>query len=151
MAELLDRYRLHPERLTLEVTESAEIDFNGPGLETLCALRDLGVKVSIDDYGTKYSTLDYVRQLPASEIKIDQRFIGAIHKEHGARIMVRSTIELAHSLNLRVVAEGVELPETVNALSEMNCDVLQGYLIAKPQPFSELQAFLARANCLKAA
>lgn len=151
VAELLDRYKLEPERLTLEVTESAEIDFNGPGLATLCALRELGVKVSIDDYGTKFSTLDYVRQLPASEIKIDQRFVGAIHKEEGARIMVQSTIELAHSLGLRVVAEGVELPETVNALSEMKCDVLQGYLIAKPQPFSELQELLLRASCLKAA
>ena len=151
VSQLLARYRLRPERLTLEVTESAEIDFAGPGLMTLCGLRDLGVEISIDDYGTKYSTLDYVRQLPASEIKIDQRFINALHKEHGAQIMVRSTIELAHSLGLRVVAEGVELPETVRALSEMKCDVLQGYLIAKPQPFKELQAFLARASCLKAA
>lgn len=140
---LLAKYRFAPGRLTLEVTESAQIDFAGPGLERLCALRDLGVKVSIDDYGTRFSTLDYVRQLPASEIKIDQCFTRAIHVDENAKIMVRSTIELAHSLGLTVVAEGVELPATMAALTDMHCDVIQGYLIAKPQRFETMSRFVS--------
>lgn len=143
VAGYLDWYKLAPHRLTLEITESAEIDFAGSALATLCALRDLGVKLSIDDYGTKYSTLDYVRQLPASEIKIDQRFIRSMHIDDGARIMAQSTIEMAHSLGLTVVAEGVELPVTMAALTDMGCDVLQGYLIGKPLTFDTMRGFLA--------
>lgn len=146
VAALLRKYGLAPHRLTLEVTESAEIDFSGPALPTLHVLRDLGVKLSIDDYGTKYSTLDYVRQLPACEIKIDQRFIRSLHLDESARIMVRSTIELAHSLGLSVVAEGVELPKILVELEDMGCDVAQGYLIARPMPLDKLQSFLAFAN-----
>lgn len=140
---LLVKHGLAPGRLTLEITESAEIDFTGPALQRLCELRDLGLKVSIDDYGTRFSTLDYVHQLPASEIKIDQRFIRVIHEDETARIMVRSTIELAHSLGLTVVAEGVELPATMAALADMNCDVIQGYLIARPQPIDRLSRFVS--------
>ena len=143
VAACLDRHGLDPSRLTLEVTESAEIDFSGTALATLCALRDLGVKLSIDDYGTKFSTLDYVRQLPASEIKIDQRFIRSMHMDESARIMAQSTIELAHSLGLTVVAEGVELPATMAALTDMGCDVLQGYLIGKPIRFDAMRRFLS--------
>lgn len=148
---LLVKHDLAPGRLTLEVTESAEIDFTGPALQRLCELRDLGLKVSIDDYGTRFSTLDYVRQLPASEIKIDQCFIRTIHENENARIMVRSTIELAHSLGLSVVAEGVELPATMAALADMNCDVIQGYLIAKPQPIDRLSRFVSFAAAQAAA
>ena len=143
VAALLKKYRLAAHRLTLEVTESAEIDFASKALATLWALRDLGVKLSIDDYGTKYSTLDYVRQLPASEIKIDQRFIRSMHLDENARIMAQSTIELAHSLGLTVVAEGVELPVTMAALTDMGCDVLQGYLIGKPRTFDTIRRFVS--------
>ena len=143
VAALLEKYGLAARRLTLEVTESAEINFASTALVTLCALRDLGVKLSIDDYGTKYSTLDYVRQLPASEIKIDQRFIRSMHLDENARIMAQSTIELAHSLGLTVVAEGVELPVTMATLTDMGCDVLQGYLIGKPLPFETIRCFVS--------
>lgn len=148
---LLDKYQLTPSRLTLEVTESAEIDFGGSGVRTLFDLRDLGVKISIDDYGTKFCTLDYIRHLPACEVKIDRAFVGSMHKDDGARIMVRSTIELAHSLGLSVVAEGVELPETLTALGQMKCDVIQGYLIGKPVPFDGLRSFVRNLNYVRAA
>lgn len=148
---LLKKYNLQASRLTLEVTESAEIDFNGPGIKMLCALRDMGIKISIDDYGTKYSTLDYVRRLPACEIKIDMRFINSVHNDEGSRIMVQSTIELAHSLGLTVVAEGVELQATIGVLSEMKCDVGQGYLIAKPQRIDDVRALLTNPRLMRVA
>ena len=134
VAALLAKHHLPPSRLTLEITESEEIDPSGD-LQTLHQLRALGVHLSIDDYGTKFSTLDYIRQLPASEIKIDQRFIGNIDNDPNAWIMARSTVELAHSLGLTVVAEGVEMPATMSALVEMGCDVAQGYLIGRPIRF----------------
>lgn len=148
---LLARHGLAAERLTLEITESEEIDPSGAHLRTLNALRALGVELSIDDYGTKFSTLDYVRQLPASEIKIDQRFVGSVHIDRNAWIMARSTIELAHSLGLSVVAEGVELLETMRALDEMGCDVVQGYLIGRPVRYDDLQRFLAHTHLYQVA
>jgi EAL domain-containing protein (putative c-di-GMP-specific phosphodiesterase class I)/CHASE2 domain-containing sensor protein len=148
---LLAKHGLDPGRLTLEITENEEIDPAGRDLRTLHALRALGVHLSIDDYGTKFSTLDYVRQLPASEIKIDQRFIATVHQDRSAWIMARSTVELAHSLGLTVVAEGVELPETMAALVEMNCDVAQGFLIGRPIRFAELKQFVSATRLRRVA
>ncbi|SEN10163.1 diguanylate phosphodiesterase [Sphingomonas gellani] len=147
---LLASNGLPPERLTLEITESSEIDPDGPHLAVLRQLRSMGIHVSIDDYGTKFSTLDYVRMLPASEIKIDQRFIGSVHRDRSASIMARSTVELAHSLGMQVVAEGVEEAGTLAALSDMGCDVAQGYLIAKPMPFAALERFVAATKLRRA-
>jgi len=151
IAALLVKHALAPHRLVLEITENEEIDPNGIHLKTLYALRALGLHLSIDDYGTKFSTLDYIRQLPASEIKIDQRFIGNVHQDRNAWIMARSTVELAHSLGLKVVAEGVELPETLAALTEMDCDVAQGYLISRPIRFSDLERFISATKMRRVA
>lgn len=149
--DYLRRHGIWPHRLTIEITETAELDPEGTYLTVLNELRALGVKISIDDYGTKNSTLDYLRQLPATEVKIDQRFIRTLHEDEDARIMARSTIELAHSLGLTVVAEGVEFEETKQALSRMGCDVLQGYLIAKPLRLPDMERFLTNIIAVKAA
>lgn len=135
---LLHQYGLSPEKLTLEVTETAALNTNASNLETLLELRYLGVQISIDDYGTGLSTLDYLKRIPATEIKIDKSFVQALEKSRSDRLLVHSTIQLAHSLGQRVVAEGVEDQDTLNALAAMGCDVVQGYYIGKPMQFKHL-------------
>jgi diguanylate cyclase len=104
----------------------------------LARLRELGVNISIDDYGTGLSTLDYLKKIPAGEIKIDQSFVRAMCDNRSDRVMVQSTIALAHSLGRRVVAEGVEQRETLEALIEMKCDVAQGFVIGRPMSLESL-------------
>lgn len=151
VAHLLAKHDLAPERLTLEITESLEFGGDDQALRTLTDLRGLGLEVSIDDYGTRYSTLTYLRQLPASEIKIDKSFIQAIHADESVQIMTQGTIDMAHDLGLRVVAEGVELPVTFGALQDMGVDIVQGYLISKPLTFDNLQRFVGQVGFRRAA
>jgi len=106
-------------------------------------LRDLGIKISIDDYGTGLSTLDYLKKVPASEIKIDQSFIKSLRDHRSDRVMVQSTIALAHSLGRIVVAEGVEDRETLDLLTAMGCDVAQGFIIGRP---TSLRSIIKRMN-----
>jgi len=131
VADLLATGRLPPELLTLEITETAALAAS-VNLQSLEQLRRLGVRISIDDYGTGQSTLEYLKRIPASEIKIDQSFVQAIGKSRSDRLLVHSTIQLAHSLGQTVVAEGVEDEDTLAALREMGCDVAQGFYIGRP-------------------
>lgn len=139
VSRLLSQYGLSPKCLTLEITETAALAGGGKDLDILKDLRKLGVQLSIDDYGTGLSTLDYLKRIPATEIKIDKSFIEAIEKSRSDRLMVHSTIQLAHSLGQKVVAEGVERPETLEMLALMGCDIAQGYLIGRPVPLEELE------------
>lgn len=141
--ELLDATRLNPERLTLEVTESAAMTSGRTAIRTLEELGSLGISVSIDDYGTGFSTLEYFKLIPAAEVKIDKSFIGAIDRNASDRLMVRSTIELAHSLGRSVVAEGVERSEVLAELTKLGCDKIQGYLIGKPMKAAMLSNLIA--------
>jgi EAL domain-containing protein (putative c-di-GMP-specific phosphodiesterase class I) len=129
---VLARHGLDPARLTLELTETAALAGDGSDMEPLLALRDLGVRLSIDDYGTGLSTLDYLKKVPASEIKIDQSFIKAMCDHRSDLVMVQSTIALAHSLNRTVVAEGVETQQLLDLLRSLGCDTAQGFLIGRP-------------------
>ena len=135
---LLARHGLDPKRLTLELTETAELVDSGDSLETLNRLRDLGIEVSIDDYGTGLSTLEYLKKVPASEIKIDQSFVKGLPDNRSDRLMVHSTIGLAHSLGRKVVAEGVEQSEVLDTLIDMGCDIAQGFIIGRPMSFDAL-------------
>jgi EAL domain-containing protein (putative c-di-GMP-specific phosphodiesterase class I) len=130
---MLARNGLPAHLLTLELTETAALAGSGSGFDMLAALRDLGVNISIDDYGTGLSTLDYLKKIPASEIKIDQSFVKGMLDNRSDLVMVQSTIGLAHSLDRKVVAEGVEQQAVLDALVEMNCDVAQGYVIGRPK------------------
>ncbi|MGH6658904.1 MAG: EAL domain-containing protein, partial [Sphingomicrobium sp.] len=143
LSALLARHGLAPHHLTLELTETAALASTGEGLEMISRLRDLGVRISIDDYGTGLSTLDYLKRVPANEIKIDQSFVKGIAENRSDRLMVQSTIELAHSLGRRVVAEGAELREIVDLLVEMGCDVAQGYAIGRPMSLESLAKRIA--------
>jgi EAL domain-containing protein (putative c-di-GMP-specific phosphodiesterase class I) len=135
---MLARHGLDARHLTLELTETAALVDSGEAVEMLARLRELGVNISIDDYGTGLSTLDYLKKIPAGEIKIDQSFIKSMCDNRSDRLMVQSTIALAHSLGRRVVAEGVEQREILEALIEMKCDVAQGFIIGRPMSLESL-------------
>ncbi|QIK79614.1 EAL domain-containing protein [Sphingomonas piscis] len=138
LSAILLKHLLDPELLTLELTETSAIG-SRDSLKVLSELRDIGVNISIDDYGTGMSTLDYLKKIPASEIKIDQSFIRGITESRSDKVMVQSTIALAHSLNRTVVAEGVETQEVLDALVQMKCDVAQGFIIGRPMSFDSLR------------
>lgn len=127
-----------PDVLTLEVTESAAMTGSDTAIATLEQLRDAGVRLSVDDYGTGQSTLTYLKRLPAREVKIDQSFVKPIATSRNDAILVRSTVDLAHQLGLKVVAEGVEDAACLALLAEMGCDTAQGWHIGKPMRAEDL-------------
>ncbi len=149
--ELLASHSLPPEMLIVEVTESAAILGDGHSVTMLDTLRNWGVGVSIDDYGTGFSTLEYLRAIPATEIKIDRSFVSAMDRSQSDRLMVASTIQLAHSLGRTVVAEGVETQSALTLLGEMGCDVAQGYFIGRPMKLVGLSRLLIGEQRLYAA
>jgi EAL domain-containing protein (putative c-di-GMP-specific phosphodiesterase class I) len=134
VARLLGSTGAPPSALQLELTESVLMADPVRALDVLRQLRSMGVQLSIDDYGTGYSSLSYVKRLPVTELKIDRSFVGTMTSVPDNDAIVRSTIELAHSLGLRVVAEGVEDEDVRRALAEAGCDVAQGFLWARPLP-----------------
>jgi EAL domain-containing protein (putative c-di-GMP-specific phosphodiesterase class I) len=136
--EALTRAKLDPSRITLEITESAIIRSKATALRVLETLRSHGVRLSIDDYGTGQSTLSYVKSLPVDELKIDKSFVTNLCKNENDRIMVQSTIDLAHQLGLTVVAEGAEDWDTVKLLTELGCDYAQGYAVGRALALADL-------------
>ncbi|MGY1804908.1 putative bifunctional diguanylate cyclase/phosphodiesterase [Blastococcus sp. SYSU D00922] len=143
VAELLATQGLPPAALVLEVTESVLITDPDRSLAVVGALARLGATVSIDDFGTGYSSLAYLRDLPVAELKLDRSFTADLLTDERTEAIVASTIELAHRLGLRVVAEGVEDEPTLRHLDALSCDVSQGYLHSRPLPADELVAWLA--------
>ncbi len=149
--QTLRRHGLSAERLILEITETAAMSSAEAAMQELRDLRSIGLQLSIDDYGTGFSTLDYLKRCPATELKIDRSFVRMLVSSRSDRIMVNSTIELAHSLGEEVVAEGVEDNETLQLLGQMGCDKAQGYLIGRPMPYEALVDYLADYSPAKAA
>jgi EAL domain-containing protein (putative c-di-GMP-specific phosphodiesterase class I)/CHASE2 domain-containing sensor protein len=148
--KILDRHGLDPARLTLELTETAALA-TGADTSPLFGLRDLGIKISIDDYGTGLSTLDYLKKVPASEIKIDQSFVKSMRDHRSDLVMVQSTIALAHSLGRTVVAEGVGSREILDMLVAMKCEVAQGFIIGRPSSLNDLSKRLTSDRKRRAA
>jgi len=148
--EVLDRHGLDPARLTLELTETAALA-TGADIGPLFGLRDLGVRISIDDYGTGLSTLEYLKKIPASEIKVDQSFVKSMRDHRSDLVMVQSTIALAHSLGRTVVAEGVESREILDMLVAMKCEVAQGFIIGRPSSLNDLSKRLGSERKRRAA
>ena len=132
------RTQVPRQRIIFEVTETATIADANCAVAALQRFRDLGIAISMDDYGTGQSTLTYLKQLPLSELKIDRSFVQFAHRDKGDAALVRSTVDLAHELGLSVVAEGVEDEECLAFLREVGCDYAQGYLIGKPMAASEI-------------
>lgn len=142
--ECLAEAKIPPSLLCLEITESGAMEEAPAVSENLNHLKLMGVALAIDDYGTGYSSLSYVRKLPVSELKIDQSFIKHMVDSPTDMMIVRSTIELAHSLGFSVVAEGVETQQISQLLSDFGCDLAQGYFYARPLPFTEYATWLAQ-------
>jgi diguanylate cyclase (GGDEF)-like protein/PAS domain S-box-containing protein len=140
VAELTALWDTGPGRLTLELTEGALIEDAAPAV--LARLHEMGQMLSIDDFGTGYSSLAYLQRLPVDEIKIDRSFISSLARTSDDAFIVRSTIDLAHNLRLKVVAEGVEDENVAKLLAEYECDAAQGYHFARPAPPEELTAQL---------
>jgi diguanylate cyclase (GGDEF)-like protein len=137
ISQHLGRHGIQPNRLVLEVTESRLMSDPEHSAHILREVKKLGVQVSIDDFGTGYSSLAYLQRLAFDELKIDKSFTRQL-RESGDSTIVRSTIDLGHNLGLRVVAEGVEDQQTATHLAEIGCDLLQGYLVGRPVPASEI-------------
>jgi diguanylate cyclase (GGDEF)-like protein len=133
LADLIE-LGIEPGRLCLEITETQVMEAPELSLAALKQLNEAGVAIAIDDFGIGYSSLAYVRDLPAAELKIDQRFVAGIPDNRKDRAVVRAVIELAHSLGMRTVAEGVETPEQLALLREIGSDLVQGFLLGRPQP-----------------
>jgi diguanylate cyclase (GGDEF)-like protein len=132
--------------LILEITESTAMHNVKASLEILQQIADLGVDISIDDFGTGYSSLLYLKRLPANELKIDRGFINNLSIDPDDAAIVSAIIALGHTLNLRIVAEGVETTFQQSYLMELGCDTLQGYLLGKPMPAGQLSEYLLNAT-----
>ncbi|MHB9878782.1 putative bifunctional diguanylate cyclase/phosphodiesterase [Pacificimonas sp. ICDLI1SI03] len=143
VAETLREAAIPPALLTMEITETGLIDGRHEALSAARELKALGLRLSIDDYGTGQSTMAYVEQFPADELKIDMSFVMKMIGDRSNSILVNSAIELAHALDMQVVAEGVENEEILAALRAKGCDYGQGYHIARPLEAEAMMAFLA--------
>ncbi len=147
IARQLDRVGLRPEMLTIEVTEDTVMIDRVRSLRTLHQIRASGVNISVDDYGTGRASLSYIRDLPITELKLDRSFLEGIPVDTHNAAIVRSTIELAHALDLPLVAEGVEDQAALDWLAHLGCDLGQGYHISRPMPLTQLRSWLlARAT-----
>lgn len=131
-----------PHKICFEITETAVIDNPKVALENIERFAAAGIRVAIDDYGSGLSSLAYLKQLPAHELKIDKMFVQNITNSQRDALLVRSTIELAHGLGMEVVAEGVETPAAFALLASMRCDLAQGYLVSRPATVDELVGIL---------
>lgn len=139
---LMGSHHTHRGAIILEVTETSMMQDPVNSLRALDSLHTTGIPLSIDDFGSGYSSLSYIKRLPASEIKIDRSLITDLASQAGDRVIVQTTIEMCHSLGYAVVAEGVESAETMELLERMGCDMIQGYILTPPLPFDDIIVWL---------
>jgi EAL domain-containing protein (putative c-di-GMP-specific phosphodiesterase class I) len=134
---------LPPERLKLEIVETALMNEADGTMAILHGFRDLGVKLAIDDFGTGYSSLSYLQKFPVDTLKIDRSFLRGARPRSREHDIIRSIVSLAHALDIDVTAEGVETPEQLSVLVSSGCDRAQGYLFARPLPEEAVASFMA--------
>jgi EAL domain-containing protein (putative c-di-GMP-specific phosphodiesterase class I) len=141
------RYAIHDtgieaSSLEIEITESNAMQNAENTMYTLRELKGLGVRISMDDFGTGYSSLNYLKRFPIDTLKLDKSFIKDVVTDASDASIVSAVIQMAHSLNLNVVAEGVEREDQLDFLRRQNCDTIQGYLFSKPVPVEQLEAYV---------
>jgi EAL domain-containing protein (putative c-di-GMP-specific phosphodiesterase class I) len=141
VAELLAQFQVPARLLSLEITEGALMRDPEVARQVLERLTALGLKIAVDDFGTGYSSLAYLRRFPVHELKIDRSLVSEIVHEPRDRAIVQSTIELGHTLDMTVVAEGVEDAATQDLLASLGCDLVQGYHTGRPLPATDLLAW----------
>ncbi|MEV4119076.1 bifunctional diguanylate cyclase/phosphodiesterase [Micromonospora sp. NPDC049645] len=139
--ELLTEYRVPAQRLTLEITESGVLDGTDRPIPTLQRLRDLGVRLSVDDFGTGDSSLAHLRRLPVHEVKVDRSFVQGMATDPGDLAIVNAVVTLSQQFGLAVVAEGVESELTLELLQDIGCEIGQGFLFSRPLPYERLAAW----------
>jgi diguanylate cyclase len=149
--QMLAQHHVPASQLILEITETAKLSDTDRAFEILAELRDFGIRLSIDDYGTGYSSLEYIKMLQASEIKLDRTFVSRMDEQTTDQKLVKATIDLARSLGISVVAEGVESETQLQMLADFKCDLAQGYHLCRPVPAAELAQLIATAQEIKAA
>jgi EAL domain-containing protein (putative c-di-GMP-specific phosphodiesterase class I) len=142
----IDVVRVSKHGFCFEITETAVIDNPKLALENIEMFAAHSISISIDDYGSGLSSLAYLRQMPAHELKIDKLFVQHLTDSKRDALLVRSTVDLAHGLGLKVTAEGVEQPACIALLAAMGCDMAQGYLISRPLPVNDLLTILEDAH-----
>jgi diguanylate cyclase (GGDEF)-like protein len=140
---LIDKYGVSPECIELEITESVLIDDFETVIEKLYALKEYGIKISLDDFGTGFSSLSYLKGLPIDTLKIDKSFIDTVIDDNATKVITESIIAMVKKLGCETVAEGVETQEQLEYLQGVKCDNIQGYLLGKPMPASDIEAILA--------
>jgi EAL domain-containing protein (putative c-di-GMP-specific phosphodiesterase class I) len=149
IVQALARNQLDPSRLDLEITESVLMTDTDFTIDRLHQLKELGVRISLDDFGTGFSSLSYLRNFPFDKIKIDKSFISDMETSEDSRAITVATLGLAKALGLRCTAEGVETEFQSKFLSEHGCDELQGYFISRAQPFEKLKHFVDMETVIK--
>ncbi|MBP8238140.1 MAG: bifunctional diguanylate cyclase/phosphodiesterase, partial [Pseudomonas sp.] len=142
--QLLDTYQVPAQQLIFEITESGVMLNPEVALQVLHGLRECGISLSVDDFGTGYSSLAQLKRMPVQELKIDQSFIRDLDDASEDAVIVRSTIEMSHSLGLKVVAEGVEFERSLQLLGRWQCDIAQGYLISRPLAAKAFETWMAQ-------
>jgi EAL domain-containing protein (putative c-di-GMP-specific phosphodiesterase class I)/CheY-like chemotaxis protein len=144
IARALEQHGVPAARLTVEVTETDVMTDRVNASRALAAIKELGVRVSVDDFGTGHSSLSYLNELPLDEVKIDRSFISRLARDPQTSSIVRAAIDLSHALGLDAVAEGIEDAATLERLVLLGCDLAQGYFIAKPMPADAVLPWLQR-------
>ena len=142
ISEMLEKYNIPPEFIEFEITEGVIMKSVVKNIELLIGLKRLGVSIALDDFGTGYSSLSYLKRLPIDVLKIDKSFVDGIGVDEKSEYIAESIIKLSHSLNLKVVAEGVETKEQLGYLDKMKCDVAQGYYFSKPEKFEVIKEMI---------
>lgn len=149
ITQCLEKNNIPARLLRLEITESALMEDPKRAMGMMERLADIGIEFSIDDFGTGYSSLAYLKLLPASEIKIDKSFVQDMNFDDNDAVIVRATIDLAHNMGRRVVAEGVEDKETFDLLYILGCDIVQGFLISRPMPALDFYRWINKEETQK--
>ena len=142
VSEMLEKYNIPPEYIEFEITEGVIMQSVVKNIELLIELKRLGVSIALDDFGTGYSSLSYLKRLPIDVLKIDKSFVDGIGVDEKSEYIAESIIKLSHSLNLKVVAEGVETKEQLGYLNKMKCDIAQGYYFSKPEKFEVIKEMI---------
>jgi len=146
LERILEEVQLDPSYLELEITENSLMESMEENIEILDRLRQMGVRIALDDFGTGYSSLNYLQQLPINNMKIDKSFVQDIANDRNKSYIAESIIQLAHRLNLEVIAEGVETEEQLRILVNKNCDIIQGFIFSEPLPSRKVERILRRGR-----
>jgi EAL domain-containing protein (putative c-di-GMP-specific phosphodiesterase class I) len=134
---VISKHNVSPSQIEIEITESIMIDSAEQALQRIDELKQMGMKVAIDDFGTGYSSLSYLTNFPSDLLKIDKSFIDKMNQSDSSKQYVAMIINIGHTLDLKVISEGVESPDQIEVLRDIGCDYIQGYIWGKPMPPEE--------------